>query len=549
MAIETLHERDFGVLSRASKMKTTLQKPEIGSTLVKKESMYLLGNGLSEILCDQLDSTDPSREFFIFPSNRARTGSTSTASTSTSITNLSPSTSNAKSPINATDLSSSDETGGSYLIEDDHDIIMSDVQHCELHQPSLAEGLSRIPLIENAETNDGHSHDGGLLPALPVAIPHAHPLPSTSAHLGPAEFSTRPKTGERFIFLSGRDEILSRYFDGTLSLVGAKYLANILQDWDLLEALDRKSAVEEQLAAQDDASYPQQRDAPVADIRPAETSADFVLNSSYTRTPSTPSSPVNVAYECLFYKLMSLSKTEKPVTPDADTNIHVFVDMSNIFIGLCDTIKAARQIPRRSRITAPTFSFKVLSLVLERGREVKKRILAGSMGICSAKDHRSNWPEYFLDAEKLGYTMNIFSRVQKRKPKRRGRTPPDGGYLSAEDSIGDDGMAVEYEVGIGEQGVDENLHLNMMNSMWDHLSCPGTMVLATGDAAEAEFSGGFLQYAARALDKGWKFELVTWKRAMSFAWINMDFLRKYDGRFRVIFLDDFLQELQTRDLF
>ncbi|OTA89310.1 hypothetical protein M434DRAFT_79478 [Hypoxylon sp. CO27-5] len=223
--------------------------------------------------------------------------------------------------------------------------------------------------------------------------------------------------------------------------------------------------------------------------------------------------------------------------------------MSNIFIGLCDTIKAARQVPQRCRIPAPTFSFKVLSFVLERGRTVKKRILAGSMGICSAKDHRSNWPEYFFDAEKLGYTMNIFSRVQKRKPKRRGRTPPDGGYLSAEDSVGDDGIAVEYEVGVGEQGVDENLHLNMMNSMWDHISCPGTMVLATGDAAEAEFSGGFLQYATRALDKGWKFELVTWRRAMSFAWMNMDFLRKYDGQFRIIFLDDFLQELQTKDLF
>ncbi|KAF3059345.1 hypothetical protein GL218_05003 [Daldinia childiae] len=229
--------------------------------------------------------------------------------------------------------------------------------------------------------------------------------------------------------------------------------------------------------------------------------------------------------------------------PEAD--VHIFVDMSNIFIGFCESYKISRQIPLTRRISMPPFSFKTLALVMERARNVQKRVLAGSIYGVANNNPQTSWPPYFLEAEQLNYKMNVFSRVRKRKvspnkPKGRGRTP-----IERSDEAGDISEDVTYEVRNGEQGVDENLHLNMMDSMWDNMSHPGTMVLATGDAAEAEFSGGFLQYAIRALEKGWKLELVTWKRPLSSAWTDPKFLKKYKNQFSIIFLDDFLEELQT----
>ncbi|OTA99333.1 hypothetical protein M426DRAFT_68034 [Hypoxylon sp. CI-4A] len=224
--------------------------------------------------------------------------------------------------------------------------------------------------------------------------------------------------------------------------------------------------------------------------------------------------------------------------------------MSNIFIGFCDAFKVSRRIPLRRRIKAPRFSFSAFALVLERLRTVQKRILAGSTAGHVAKDVRTSWPKYFYQAENLGYTMNVFNRVQKLDTKQRGRkSPVDPFSDSTADSTGDDGIAPAYDVRTGEQGVDENLHLNMMDSMWDCKAQPGTIVLATGDAAEAEFSPGFFQYAIRALDAGWMLELVTWKRAISSAWKTPEFTKKYAGKFRIIYLDDFLEELQMVDLF
>ncbi|KAI1080264.1 hypothetical protein F5B20DRAFT_106052 [Whalleya microplaca] len=237
------------------------------------------------------------------------------------------------------------------------------------------------------------------------------------------------------------------------------------------------------------------------------------------------------------------------------TEVHIFVDMSNIFIGFCDSYKISRHIPVQQWIKAPRFFFKVFACIMERARNVKKRVLAGSIG--TPANRHAQWPQHFLEAEQLQYEMNIFDRVQKEKTpnksNRRGKTSPRGPTSSCPNEVAstsadestEDGMAPAYATRNAEQGVDENLHLNMMNSMMDYISNPGTMVLATGDAAEAEFSDGFMQYAIRALTMGWKLELVTWKKTISSAWTSPDFLKKYGNNFRIIYLDDFIEELQS----
>ncbi|KAI3319045.1 hypothetical protein HD806DRAFT_301196 [Xylariaceae sp. AK1471] len=233
--------------------------------------------------------------------------------------------------------------------------------------------------------------------------------------------------------------------------------------------------------------------------------------------------------------------------------LHIFVDMSNIFIGFCNSWKISQNIPVNQYIRAPAFNFKVLTSIMQRNRESTKKILAGS--VATAVSGPAQWPRYFVEAQAQGYKMNILNRVQKLSPVKVGRrykTSPQGSRVvcaadmpTSGDESTEDQARVSYETRNGEQGVDEILHLNMMDSVVDCISEPGSMILATGDAAQAEFSDGFLLYATRALEKGWNLELVTWKKTISSAWMNPAFRNQYGQRFRIIYLDDFLDELNA----
>ena len=72
----------------------------------------------------------------------------------------------------------------------------------------------------------------------------------------------------------------------------------------------------------------------------------------------------------------------------------------------------------------------------------------------------------------------------------------------------------------------------MLQSVCDEK--PGTLVLATGDAAEAEYSDGFLKNVERALSAGWIVELVAWSKGISSAWRSAHFHEKWGDRFRII---------------
>ncbi|OCL07435.1 hypothetical protein AOQ84DRAFT_354964 [Glonium stellatum] len=93
-----------------------------------------------------------------------------------------------------------------------------------------------------------------------------------------------------------------------------------------------------------------------------------------------------------------------------------------------------------------------------------------------------------------------------------------------------------------EQGVDEILHLKILESVVD-AEQPSTIVLATGDAAEAEYSDGFMAMVLRALKKGWSVELLSWSKNISQAYRRREFLRRWEGRFRIIELDEYAEDL------
>lgn len=93
-----------------------------------------------------------------------------------------------------------------------------------------------------------------------------------------------------------------------------------------------------------------------------------------------------------------------------------------------------------------------------------------------------------------------------------------------------------------EQAVDEILHLKMSHSILDS-DKPSTIVLATGDAAEAEYSDGFLRMVERALNKGWMVELVSFKLNTSSLYRRQEFRNKWGRQFKWIQLDDFVESL------
>lgn len=218
--------------------------------------------------------------------------------------------------------------------------------------------------------------------------------------------------------------------------------------------------------------------------------------------------------------------------------IHVFIDFSNIWIGFMEYIKLARGLPPHAQTQRENIDFESLVLLLERGRPVAKRVLAGSAPLLPAFD----------EAKSIGYETNILDRVYKAKElterqrrfQARHRTFHTGGDAS---SGSETTTAVAYapEKWV-EQGVDEILHLKILESVVD-VEEPTTIVLGTGDAAEAEYSQGFMRMVERALKKGWKIELVSWSKNISFAYRNAKFQQTWGDKFRIIELDDYAEDL------
>lgn len=208
--------------------------------------------------------------------------------------------------------------------------------------------------------------------------------------------------------------------------------------------------------------------------------------------------------------------------------VHVFVDISNITIGFHDCLKLTRSMPRETRLKRVPFSFHNFALVLERGRPAAKRVLGGS----------DTYPT-ITQAKSLGYETNILKRVTKAKEL----TPRQKKYRSGGETSGSETnnpvFAPEKWV---EQGVDEILHLKILESIVD-AEKPSTIVLATGDAAEAEYSGGFLRMVERALERGWLVELVSFKLNTSSLYKRKEFRSKWGPMFKWVELDPFVEFL------
>ncbi|KAH8435018.1 NYN domain-containing protein [Aspergillus melleus] len=240
-------------------------------------------------------------------------------------------------------------------------------------------------------------------------------------------------------------------------------------------------------------------------------------------------------------------------TAQASRPIHVFIDMSNvscvlqhnqiisrltpsslmqIMVGFHDSVKVSRNIPVTTRIRRVPLSFQNFSLILERGRPASKRVLVGSDRFAAIDE-----------GEKLGYEANILDRVQKVKQPTRRQLRFRKNTRGAQDGSGSETNDVPPGRWV-EQAVDEILHLKILESLLD-TDEPATIVLATGDAAEAEYSGGFMRMVERALQRGWNVELVSFSQVTSYAYRKKEFRAKWGDRFKLIALDGYIEELMA----
>lgn len=269
----------------------------------------------------------------------------------------------------------------------------------------------------------------------------------------------------------------------------------------------------------------------------------------------------------LFLRLLNDHPLERKylVSPMAMTNhstdptgIHVFVDASNIFIGFNDQLKRERGIPQYWHTNVANLSFDALALLMERRRPVAKRVLVGSLPEVPA----------FAKAREVGYEVGLLEKVYKAKElterqiyfrdrdaqykRRSGGKPPGASNGNTSGGEGDGAASGSETTGSSgpqfapakmiEQGVDEILHLKILESVVDS-ETPSTMVIATGDAAQAEYSSGFMAMAERALKKGWKVELVSWSKNISGLYMKDTFRKRWGEMFKPVFLDEYAEEL------
>ncbi|KAI9885269.1 MAG: hypothetical protein M1823_002938 [Watsoniomyces obsoletus] len=213
-----------------------------------------------------------------------------------------------------------------------------------------------------------------------------------------------------------------------------------------------------------------------------------------------------------------------------NNGIHVFVDCSNILIGFSNILKQARNIPETARLPGgrPRFDFTAFALILERKRDVAKRCMVGS------DQHQP----LIADAEACGYRVEMLQRVARvedepasphRRTNRRGHAVTGSGSETP-----------SRRIRMVEQGVDEMLHLKMTESMLD-TTRPSTMVVASGDAAPAQYSGGFLQQVERALTRGWIVEVVSFSQAVSSHYQRPAFRQRWGDQFKLIILDPYAE--------
>ncbi|KAM4062273.1 cell wall glucanase (Scw4) [Hirsutella rhossiliensis] len=214
--------------------------------------------------------------------------------------------------------------------------------------------------------------------------------------------------------------------------------------------------------------------------------------------------------------------------------IHVFLDMSNINISFQQTLRAKYSVHESARFTPlPSLDLGLLTEILVRER----RVVALNAG-CSVLPGKPA-PRFIQDLQDRGYHVDL--RERKRVVAGSAKLPRgrSGAGVSSSDEMSARAGPVRYV----EDLVDETLQTRIAESVMEYFQAQGTLVIATGDAQPAKYSDGFFTYAERALKMGWNVEVVSWRRSLSSCWKGSEWTTRWGNRFRIIELDEFVDDL------
>ncbi|CVK86608.1 uncharacterized protein FMAN_06123 [Fusarium mangiferae] len=230
-----------------------------------------------------------------------------------------------------------------------------------------------------------------------------------------------------------------------------------------------------------------------------------------------------VKHEGLMGKLVHERVIDSMICKDyptiADNGIHVFVDMSNIIIGFQKALRARFGLPESSRfVPLPQMNLAFFHELLTRDRYAEWLNVG-----CSVRPNR-NEPTFVQELKDLGYRVDLRNRRPEQSGADNHNAFEAGGFRYVEDMV------------------DETLQIRISESVMQYFEEPGTLVIATGDARPAKYSDGFLTQAQRALKMGWSVEVVSWKASLSSAWTTLLKDQSIGSRFRIIELDQFLDE-------
>ncbi|RPA75880.1 hypothetical protein BJ508DRAFT_214093 [Ascobolus immersus RN42] len=205
----------------------------------------------------------------------------------------------------------------------------------------------------------------------------------------------------------------------------------------------------------------------------------------------------------------------------SEPGIHIFIDNSNIIIGFYQALKRVFSLSENTPTYRPNFDFHTFSFILERGRRTSTKCLVGSLPSTAA----------IVEAENLGYTTNLLTRVEKQQaPVTKPGSPKSAGKKLPNDSPKKT-----------EQAVDEIISLKMALTLLDNADCPSTLVLASGDAAQGEFSDGFRSVVERFLKAGWKVEVMSFRNCLGNGYRQKEWGERWGDRFRVVELDGYVE--------
>ncbi|KAF4121611.1 Conserved hypothetical, protein [Geosmithia morbida] len=236
--------------------------------------------------------------------------------------------------------------------------------------------------------------------------------------------------------------------------------------------------------------------------------------------------PTNISQ--LYGKVLQTDSLVHAKCQDFKTNgIHIFLDMSNVYISFLNTIKERLQLPPGARFPKnPHLNLRRLTKLITRSRLVATRV-AG----CSVIPDRSE-PVFVEHLRNYDYRVDVRERKAVQSSNQTGASPPKRSYSP---------KGVRYV----EDLVDETLQTRIGETFMKSGHKKATLILVTGDAKPAPYADGFGECAKRALGWGWNVEVVNWSTSCSSIWRDMARDESYGNQFRLIDLDHYLKYLWT----